>query len=576
MKRQQAFSPRGGPGPFTLRTERLGPLPIINHVLHRLGLEALLDQAVPTADRRCDVSYARALGVLLRSVIVEREPIYRQQETVRTFAPAMYGLTPAEVAALGDDRMGRALDRLFDADRAALLTAVVVAVGQRFGVRFSQLHNDSTTIRFCGQYRAARGRRLRGRRAPWITYGHSKDRRPDLKQLLFALTTSADGGVPVQFRCADGQTNDSQTHVETWEALRQVAGRSDFLYVADSKLCTRENMDHIDRQRGRFVTVLPRSRLEDREFRKWIQTHEPPWELVWDRPHPRRKGGPRDRWYVCRAPLPSREAWPVIWVWSPLLALRQEQSRRERLAAALEALGELRTRLASPRTRLRTAREVDRRVEQILLHQKVGRYLHVRRTEREEHRFRQWRRGRPGPQTAYRKLTRRRWDVAWTLDEAALAYDRKSDGMYPLLTNDRTLTPAQVLEAHKGQPTIEKRFEQVKTVHEIAPVFLKNEGRIEALFTLYFLGLLVQALIERELRLAMARARIPELPLYPEHRRCKRPTTEQILRLFSLVERHVLLDDGQPVQVFDVELTDLQRQVLTLLGVPEHAFRPAL
>jgi transposase len=573
MAGTQADSRGGGVGPFALRTERLGPLPIVNHFLQRMGLEAVLDRSVPTADRRCDVPHARALGVLLRSVIVEREPIYRQQETVRTFAPAVYGLASAEVDALGDDRIGRALDRLFDADRAALLTAVVVAVGQRFGVRFTQLHNDSTTIRFCGQYRAARGRRLRGRRAPWITYGHSKDHRPDLKPRLVALTTSADGGVPVHFRCADGQTNDSQTHIETWDALRQVAGRPDFLYVADSKLCTRENMEHIDRQRGRFVTVLPRSRLEDREFRKWIQTHEPSWELVWDRPNPRRKGGPRDRWYVFRGPLPSREAWPVIWVWSTLLTLRQEQSRRERLAAALEALGELRTRLASPRTRLRTAREVERRVEHILAQHKVGRYLHVRRLEREEHRFRQWRRGRPGSQTAYRRLTRRRWDVEWTLAEAALAYDRKSDGMSPLLTNDRTLTLAQVLEAHKGQPTIEKRFEQTKTVHEIAPVFLKNEGRIEALFTLYFLGLLVQALIERELRLAMKREQIPELPLYPEQRRCKRPTTEQVLRLFSLVDRHVLLADDQPVQVFEAALTDLQRQVLGLIGVPERAFR---
>jgi putative ABC transport system substrate-binding protein len=92
------------------------------------------------------------------------------------------------------------------------------------------IRNDSTTIRFCGQYRAARGRQLRGRRAPWISYGHSKDHRPDLKQLLFALTTSADGGVPVQFRRADGQTNDSRTHIETWEALRQVAGRAERIY----------------------------------------------------------------------------------------------------------------------------------------------------------------------------------------------------------------------------------------------------------------------------------------------------------------------------------------------------------
>ena len=212
---------------------------------------------------------------------------------------------------------------------------------------------------------------------------------------------------------------------------------------------------------------------------------------------------------------------------------------------------------------------------EILEQHRVGRYLKVRRTVREEHSFKQARRGRPGPDMAYRKITRRRYDLEWTLDEAAIAYDQKSDGMYPLLTNDRNLSPAQALIAHKGQPTIEKRFEQVKTVHEIAPVFLKNEGRIEALFTLYFLALLVQALIERELRLTMKRSHIEELPLYPEQRQCRRPTTEQVLRLFSLAERHTLRREGQAVQVFHPEMTDLQRQVLTLLGVPQGAFRPA-
>ena len=193
---------------------------------------------------------------------------------------------------------------------------------------------------------------------------------------------------------------------------------------------------------------------------------------------------------------------------------------------------------------------------------------------REEHRYKQNQRGRPGPNTVYRKITRRRYDLEWTVDEAAIAYDQKSDGMYPLLTNDRSLSPAQVLAAHKGQPSIEKRFEQIKTVHEIAPVFLKNEGRIEALFTLYFLALLVQALIERELRLAMKRERIAELPIYPEQRPCQRPTTEQILRLFSLAERHTLLSEGRYVQVFNPQLTDLQRQVLSLSGVPHQAYRP--
>ena len=558
---------------FTLRTERLGPLPLVNHFIERVGLEDVLDRYVPS-DARCAVPHARALGVVLRSIIVEREPIYRQQETVQAFASGMFGIAAEELEHLGDDRLGRALDRLFDADRTALLTEVVVAVGQRFDLKFEEFHNDSTSISFCGNYRAASGRKIRGRSAPAITYGHSKAHRPDLKQLLLILTMSADGNVPVAFRCTDGNASDSRTHIETWNALRTVAGRADFLYVADSKLCSRENMDYIDRAGGRFVTVLPRTRLEDQEFRKWIQANTPNWDGVWDRPNPRYSDGPRDRWYVYRAPLPSAEVWSIVWVWSTLLTLRQEARRRRDIAAATEELNDLRKRLAGAKTRLRRAAEIDLQIKMLLDKHHVNRYLKVGRTVREEHLYKQTRRGRPGPDTAYRKITKRRFDIEWTTDEEAIAYDHKSDGMYPLITNDRSLSPAQVLEAHKGQPMIEKRFEQIKTVHEIAPVFLKNEGRIEALFTLYFLALLVQALIERELRLAMKRENIADLPMYPERRLCAHPATEQILGLFSLAERHQLSEDGNIMQVFDVQFTDLQRQLLTLLGVPELAFRP--
>jgi len=170
-------------------------------------------------------------------------------------------------------------------------------------------------------------------------------------------------------------------------------------------------------------------------------------------------------------------------------------------------------------------------------------------------------------------VTHAGWHLGWTVDEDQIAYDRKSDGMYPLLTNDRTLSPRQVFEAHKHQPTIEKRFSQVKSVFEIAPVFLKNEGRIEALFFVYFLALLVQGLIERELRQGMTQAKVEDLPLYPEERRCRRPTAEQIFRLFSLAQRSILLRDGAEAHVFEPDLTALQTQVLGLLGVPLRAYR---
>lgn len=187
--------------------------------------------------------------------------------------------------------MGRALDRLFDADRAALLTELVLRTLREFQADLDQLHNDSATLTVTGAHRTADGRDVRGKPTLMVTYGHNKDYRPDLKQLLFVPTVSADGAVPVHYRALDGNTNDSATHIETWETLRKMTGRPDFLHVADCKLCSRASLAHIDKHGGRFITVLPRNRRKDGWFRQYVQTHEPPWEEAVRRCHRRRATG---------------------------------------------------------------------------------------------------------------------------------------------------------------------------------------------------------------------------------------------------------------------------------------------
>lgn len=106
---------------------------------------------------------------------------------------------------------------------------------------------------------------------------HSKDHHPDLKQLVFILTVTADGAVPVARRVEHGNTEDSSTHVSTWDSLRALLGRSDFLYVADLKLATRKNMDHIASLGGRSFSVLLATRKEDRAIREWLVTQEGNW-----------------------------------------------------------------------------------------------------------------------------------------------------------------------------------------------------------------------------------------------------------------------------------------------------------
>jgi transposase len=568
-----ALSGKEGSSGRTLKTDRLGPLPVVNHFLSRLGLEELLERFVPSAGRPWAVSPAKGILVLLRSILVERDPVYRQAEMVSEFSPACFGLKESEHEALGDDLIGRALDRLYDADRGTLLTEVVAGLPKRFGLEMAEIHNDTTSVKLTGQYRSASGRSIRGRKAPWITYGYSKDHRPDLKQLMVVFSTSSDGGLPVQFRVEDGNRSDSETHIATWNSLKTIAGRADFLYVADSKLCCHDAMEHIHKNKGRFVTVMPRNRSEDKHFRKRIQKEEPDWEMVWDLPNPRGSDKPRDTWKVWVDPLTSKENWPVVWVYSTLLSHHQSRIRGEHIQKAEEELKDLKARLLSKRAKRRSRFRVWMEAWEVLTRLRVTEYLKMQLKNEPYYIFRQIGRGRPGPETQYRKITKKQWHLSWEMDQKKIDYDKKSDGMYPLLTNDKKLSPRQVLEAHKRQPALEKRFEQLKSVHEIAPVFLKNEGRIEALFTVYFLALLVQALIEREIRRAMKKETIESLPLYGENRASRRPTALQALRLFSSIELHTLWKEEGIEDVFLPDLTDLQKLVLKLLGVPESAYK---
>ena len=141
-----------------------------------------------------------------------------------------------------------------------------------------------------------------------------------------------------------------------------------------------------------------------------------------------------------------------------------------------------------------------------------------------------------------------------------------------MITNDRTLTEQELLLAYKGQPVIENRFAQLKTDFAAAPVYLKEASRIQALMCLYFFVLLVESLLERELRQAMARAKVDSLRLYPEGRACRYPTVRRLIEVFEDVQRHRLKVGTEPEVLFTTKLSPLQRKVLRLLDIPQSVY----
>ena len=560
--------------PFTLRSQAVGALPVVNVFLDRVGLPGLLERYLPRDDPRLRLAPAAVIGVVVRNLLVAHRPVYALGEWAEQYAPGLLGLAGDDVGALNDDRVGRMLDRLFDADRASLLTETVLAVIDRFGVDVSQLHNDSTTVTVTGAYQDADGYRRGGKPTPAIRHGHHKDFRPDLKQLLFILTVSADGAVPVAFRSGDGNTPDDPTHIPTWDGLARLFGRADFLYVADAKLASADAMRHIDRNHGRFVTVLPRGRREDTWFRDWAQTHAPDWAEAARYPGAR-LDDPEQVWRTFVAPAPSAEGYRVIWVHSSAKAARDAAGRATLIEKGLAAVDAVAARLAGPKSRLRTRVAAEQAAAAALAEAGAARWVGFQITETAQATYHQERRGRPSAATRYRRRVKTVFTITAAVDAERVAYDAATDGCFPLVTNADDLTPAQTLAAYRYQPNLERRHHMLKGPQEVAPVFLENAHRIEALLHCHFLAMLVEALIEREIRNSMTAAGLTGIPLYPELRDCPRPSAPRILEIFAHVQRHQLISGEDVVQLFPPELSPLQRHVLELLHIPADVYTAA-
>ena len=404
-----------------LRSEVLGAMPIIDAFCDRLRVGDLLESFVANADARVKLGPGPSLGVLVRNLVLHREPVYAIGEWAAQFDPGLLGLEAGQVHLLNDDRVGRALLALFDADRSSLLNRLVLGAVSTFSIDTSQLHNDSTSVSLTGVYADADGTPRGNKPTVALLRGHSKDHRPDLKQLVFILTVTADGAVPITCRTSDGNVEDSTTHIETWDSLVALLGHSGFTYVADSKLATRENMSHIVVNGGKFVSVLPATRKEDGAFRRYLIDHEPPWSEALRRQ--RRHGESDDVYETTEAPWPSSEGYRVVWVRSSAKVVRDAESRRSKIAGGIAAIDALNQLLVSSKTRMKDTVTIETAATKALADTGSARWVTFEIETFTEVRHRQETRGRPGANTRYRRIETTRHRLRFGVNDNVVADD---------------------------------------------------------------------------------------------------------------------------------------------------------
>ena len=547
-----------------LRPHHLGPHPILRHYLERMNFRGIVRDCLGGGLYQ-GLDHAEVLSVLIHNILVSRGPMYRIREWALRIEPAALGLTGPQVNSLNDDRLVRSLDALVTERARSLFFRLALRVIKDFELEVPRVHFDTTTVTFLGQYASSRSE-------PRITHGYNKDHRPDLKQLVFGLNVSSDGAVPLLHHVFSGNRTDDSVHVRNVDELRALLGRDDFVYVADSKLCTKENLDHVAAYGGRFVTVLPRTRKEDRTFREQLRQGSPGvrWRKIHAIPWARSGGDTSDIFSGTDAGPPvTTEGYRLIWIRSSQKAEIDALSRESQVRKAEVELKELAAKVGTRKLRSRMA--VQARVRKILADHHVADFFTIDLgtvTELDHHYLR---RGRPRPGDPMRVVRTQLLRLHVARGKAALRAESRTDGVFPLVTNLKTASRRAILEIYKYQPYIEKRFSLTKSEYSVAPVFLKKPHRVVALLHLYFVAIMLSALLERQVRTAMRRKGIQKIPILPEGRPTPTPTTPRILENFDDASWHEYLEQDRAVS-FPVDLKATPLLLLDLADVPRSLY----
>jgi len=153
----------------------VGGLPLIHAVAERMQIRNILYQhIIPQGNE--EIPAVESLMLLIFNLTLGKDPLYELEDWVTSLDDRCLGYENLKRGRFNDDRFGRALDKLYMADRASLMTSLVVTVIKEFDLHLDRIHNDSTTVKAFGKIAGKTKTGLELKR------GNSKDHRPDLKQ----------------------------------------------------------------------------------------------------------------------------------------------------------------------------------------------------------------------------------------------------------------------------------------------------------------------------------------------------------------------------------------------------------
>jgi len=526
----------------SVKVEDIDHLGIVAGVIQDLGIIEMIDSRI-TPDAREEITTGEAIaGMIINGLGFSDRPMSLTPQFFEGKALGIFIREDITPDMLNRFKLGRSLDDVYSYGCDLLFSEIALGVCQKEGIdlRFNSL--DTTSISLTGDYDPDTDEH-----AILVTYGYSKDQRPDLKQVILELMVSQDGGVPFMSKSHDGNASDNNVFKQRCEDIIKEFSASEMprYLVADSKLYTRENATNLVHLP--FITRIPGNlNVVDEVIEQSLAMGN--WQPLNDQTRYQRLD-------LCHYGIEQR--WLVVYSESAYQRAARTLSKAQ--AREEEKISKQLFHLQAGRFESEaSARKALDKITQKLSYHKletVNLTQHVRYASR----------GKPKADSAIKGIE---WQITATVvpDDSKLAEKQHHEACFVVGTNipDTELSDQEVIKGYKGQGSVERGFSFLKSpVFFVSSLFVKKPSRIEGLLMVMTLALLVYSVAQRRMRnqLAMLGETIPN--------QINQPTSKPTLRwVFQCMEgiHRVLLNIGGLVTYIVDGITELRMKIIRLFG----------
>jgi transposase len=509
-----------------------GYLPMVAAYCRRLGLAEVVDTVVQS---QMQVQPGLVVQAMVLDVLSGRTPLYRLESFLARQDVELLLGEAVDAHAFNDNTLSRSLDAIFQAGTGRIVTELGRRAASLFQLDMSAISYDTTSTSVWGEYRESSEE---GRDGPYITYGHSKDEQPQLKQFMTELLC-VDRGVPIFGKTLDGNSSDKTSNHEMLTRISSLLaqhglGPGAFVYVADSAMVTEQNLAAMES--NRFISRLPATYDACREAIGQAMVAQAWTDLGSLNEAPTGKTRPPAEYKAFETSVTLYGvAYRAVVIHSSSHDKRRQKKLERQIAQSIAGITKNLKHMEELYFCEADALAAAARIEKFAtgLHRVVPSLTSIEVRPR----------GRPAKDRPPRTETRYRlsWEIVENTD--GIEKERELAGCFVMLTNVPvsgvgSLDSAGILCTYKGQYGVESDFAFLKDPLVVNDLFLKTPARIDALGMVLVVALMIYRLMERSMRLHLQQQKLT-VPGW-DNKPTDKPTTFMLAAVFLGVQVLVL------------------------------------